>query len=379
MMNQFKEYLQSVVVYLMDTTGGVLNTQTLTQEQTNEVHRLRTLIQSYQKCLQENGGTLADVTPLEIEPSPLVKPYYDYINEVCQYMFEQVTFVESGGAGPVTPEDLSQLQLLGELSNQLKNHTKVQAATFVPPVMPIVEASPESAPDTATGLAGIAGLEHIPGIDETSKKDKPRPKWLKPLGIVGNIVFYGLLATLIAVFFLVGDATASEEPANILGFSVMTVLTGSMEGDNPDSIPRGALVLLRRQDDPDFYEVGMVVTFLRERGTTWTHRIVQTIEDHESGQRAFRLQGDANATIDRYVILADQMLGDIVWSSLFLGTAISFIQASPLLSGVFILLLMLLVPTLRKYFQIQREIKKDERAQINQVKKELKFRKKKSA
>jgi len=364
MINQLKEYLLSVTAYVINAISEVGRTYPLNETQANELQQLHQLIQTFERCLQ-SGGTLTNFLAPAQPHGEIVKPYYDYLLDVCKYMADQAVFIESGQAGYLNPEELSEMEVLVVITNQLKE--LITQPEIPTPFVPMEsQAIPEFNVLDDNTEEQNADMFVIDEEEELVKEKKPLPKWLKPLGAVFNVAFYAIMIGLIALFFLVGEGGASQVPTNIGGFSVMTVLTGSMEGNRPDSIPRNSIVLLRWREPADL-EVGMVATYARPRGTTMTHRIVSIDNEHESGQLAFRLQGDANATIDRYTVLGEDMLGQIVWHSLIIGSIIRFVQTVPLLSGVFVILLMLLIPTVRKYFQIRKEIKQDEKKAIRNL------------
>lgn len=380
MIGQLRGYLLSVADYVKNALDHVQKAQPLTIAQTNDIQGLNQLIIQFERCLR-NEGTLKTSLQQHYSEDPLIKPYYDYLRDVCLYMKEQQRVVESGRAGVVSPEQLAEMTALVQLTDVLHEVVTRPPSPVIPPIPvappPLVQPSEILSqeafgnPEMTTGEESTSQSMAMPeGEIFEASKAKDRPAWAKLLSAASTILFYVVLVALVVVFVLVGDGGASREPANVAGFSFMTVLTGSMEGDRPDSIPRQSLVVLRHRD-PNDLEVGMVATYVRERGTTLTHRIVEIIEDHEgTGERAFRLQGDANATMDRYTVLADDMLGEIVWQSLALGRVIYFVQAVPLLSGLFVLLLMLLIPTAKKYFQVRKELKQEleqDRLGINQV------------
>lgn len=372
MTNQLKEYLFSVAAYVKDALVELQRTHTLNTAQMNEVQRLNQLIIAFERCLQ-HGGTLMNVVPLNSTPDELVKPYYDYLKDVCQYMTDQQTAIKNQQFGQLDQETVDGVDGLVRLTNGLLDEITVKTPPPIPAVvMPLIPEVTETedvhlTPADVTHIQNTQPVTEEEIIDDTTREKKQLPAWLKPIGTISTVLFYGILLVLIAGFLLVGEGGNSRVPANAGGFSIMTILTGSMEGDNPDSLPRRSVVILRRMNDADDYEVGMVATYVLANGTTWTHRIVDIIEDHEgTGERAFRLQGDANAAVDRDIITEDQMLGRIIWHSLALGQVIYFVQATPLLSGLFVLLLMALVPTVRKFLQVRKEIKAEERQMVLQ-------------
>ena len=240
-----------------------------------------------------------------------VKKLYAYFVEVCQYV-----------AGQLETED-----------------DTVEGQLFLARIIDISETLSRS-PQTSQNPASTHPLP----------SDKSSALKTATL-IIANGVFYLLLIVAVLSFALVGRGSAAREPARIAGHSFMTVLTISME----PTLPRNALVVLRHRD-ADLLNERDIVTYLEATGVTITHRIIDIYEDYEgSGSRAFRLQGDNNVGPDRDLIMADAVLGDIVFSSLIIGQIIVFIQHSPMASALLLIIYTLFVATLKSYFKYKKD------------------------
>jgi len=169
----------------------------------------------------------------------------------------------------------------------------------------------------------------------------------KALSIIGNILFYIVLITTVVGVALFGLQEPDAPPRSLpTGHSVMTVLTRSMEPE----IPQGALVIARRVD-PNVLQVDDVITYLRPNNTTVTHRIISIIENYQgTHQRGFRLKGDNSATPDHDTVLAVNVIGEIVFTSLILGRIVTFVQDYIILIGVFIVLGIAFGYVIKKFF-----------------------------
>lgn len=106
---------------------------------------------------------------------------------------------------------------------------------------------------------------------------------------IGNAIFCVLVFLLAALIVL--TLTSKITGKSILPYSVLWVLSGSME----DTIPESSYILVRTVD-PENVEVGDVITFRSTNpilnGSFNTHRVTEVIGDHES----FITKGDNPVT-----------------------------------------------------------------------------------
>ena len=206
----------------------------------------------------------------------------------------------------------------------------------------------EEAQQEAEALKGSAGLmieqERLTPASHGSLNGQTKRKKIGTL--VGNITFYVLLISVVLGITFFGLRAPDAPPRSIAGFSMMTVLSRSME----PTLPVRALVVTRRVDARTL-EVGQIVTYLREGDTTVTHRIIEVIDNYQgSQQRAFRLQGDNNSTPDAEAVLAHNIIGEVIYSNLFLGQVVFFVQGHILPIVLFLILLILLSYVIKKFF-----------------------------
>jgi len=167
----------------------------------------------------------------------------------------------------------------------------------------------------------------------------------KVLTIMGNLLFYVLLIATVLGFAFFGLQEPDAPPRELANHSVMTVLSRSME----PTIPLRSLVVARRID-PNLLEVDDVITYLRPNNTTVTHRIIEVIENYQNtGDRGFRLRGDNNSTPDTDIVRAENVIGEIVFTSLFLGQTVVFIQHNIIFIIIFIVLGVALIYVIKKF------------------------------
>jgi len=146
-------------------------------------------------------------------------------------------------------------------------------------------------------------------------------------------VYYVLLAVLVAVTVMFHGA-GEENPRRYFGFTGMVVLTRSMQ----DTLPQGSFILTR-QVNPDTLRIGDDITFLRSENTVITHRIVGIEESFaNTGERAFVTQGTANIAQDQQPVTAANVVGRVIFNSLFLGHFFTFVQNNLLLCLILLVL-----------------------------------------
>ncbi|MGI6239577.1 MAG: signal peptidase I [Christensenellales bacterium] len=102
-----------------------------------------------------------------------------------------------------------------------------------------------------------------------------------------NLIFWVLVAGLIALMFTAFQTKRETGIPSVFGFSVFRVETGSMV----PTLPIGSFIVARAVPDPGAIEVGTIVTYRTGEGTVVTHRIIEVVE-MEGGGAAYRTKGD---------------------------------------------------------------------------------------
>ncbi len=148
-----------------------------------------------------------------------------------------------------------------------------------------------------------------------------------------------VLAILLAVL-LVG--------VRIVGLKVFTVLSGSME----PVYHVGSLIYVK-EVKPSELAIGDDITFMVDKDTVATHRIIEVLTDEENPDlRRFRTQGVNNPTPDGEPVHQNNLIGQPVFTIPLLGYVAAYIQNPP---GTYIaiaigslLLLLVFLPDLLK-------------------------------
>jgi len=156
----------------------------------------------------------------------------------------------------------------------------------------------------------------------------------------GFLFYLTLIAIVFGAFLFSGDPTAP--PQDIAGFSAMTVLTRSMQS----VLPQHTLIVTRKVD-PRTLQVGDDITFLTPNNATITHRVIEILENHQnSGMRGFRTQGVENENPDTEVVMAQNVIGRVIFNNLTIGRIVHLIRNNMLIAGIgFALLILVAVLT----------------------------------
>ena len=151
------------------------------------------------------------------------------------------------------------------------------------------------------------------------------------LKLAAKITLIALVAVMFFTVVYVMICNLRGKVASIGGYSVMKVVTGSME----PSIHVGDYILIKKTDVSDL-KVGDVITFLSDDPTIKdmpnSHRITKINDDG-----TFTVKGDANPAEDVYTVRSDRIIGKYVsklWLFRFIG---SFGSSKKLLLILFIL------------------------------------------
>lgn len=192
-------------------------------------------------------------------------------------------------------------------------------------------------------------------------------KWLSYL--INTLAILLIAASLFVLLAVV--LTPSGQVPQVMGFSILRVLTGSMEPEIPEQS-----MLLVQKTDPKELQVGDIITFFSPdptlNGALNTHRIV-AITPQRSGLQ-FTTKGDASVLADQQSVSEAQVVGKVIFVSPLLGKLVGLIS-TPLIFGLLILvplLIMLvcnLVGALRSAARLARE---EEEAAVRQALEEMK-------
>ncbi len=147
-----------------------------------------------------------------------------------------------------------------------------------------------------------------------------RSIWIKR--ILGA-VWWLTVAMLALVLVLIISAKLQGKVPDLFGYSVMQIVTGSME----DEIPTGTYILTKRTD-PEKIKAGDIISFYSDEeiiyGLPNTHRVVEVVKG--DGGIEFVTRGDANPTNDGATAKADKLIGVYVGPLDWLGSFNNFLN-----------------------------------------------------
>ena len=162
-----------------------------------------------------------------------------------------------------------------------------------------------------------------------------KSKWLFSLI---NVVAICLIAVSIFVLLAV-VLTPSGQVPQVMGFSVLRVLTGSMKPE----IPEDSMLLVQKTDAASL-QVGDVISFFSPdpslNGALNTHRIVGITE--VDGSLQFTTKGDANMIEDQYPVDESRVVGKVIFVSAQFGKLLRLIS-NPLVFGLAVLVPLVLI------------------------------------
>ena len=120
-------------------------------------------------------------------------------------------------------------------------------------------------------------------------------------------IWWGLTVLLAISIFVILAAKVKGEVPYFFGYSVMNIVSGSME----DTIPEGSYILIKKTD-PSEIRKGDIICFYSDdpaiKGYPNTHTVVEDPIHGENGLE-FVTKGDANPVKDGETAKADKLIG----------------------------------------------------------------------
>lgn len=145
---------------------------------------------------------------------------------------------------------------------------------------------------------------------------------MSPVVLRGAIWILRVL--LVVSVLLLGLCAAATRLAPMLGREVFVIRGASMA----PTIPLGAAIIVARTPAGPIV-AGDIVTFRGTNGVVVTHRVVEAIVN--DGEHLFRTKGDANASLDSFLVPEGALVG-VVEGSLPLAGYLMAMMAQP--SGI---------------------------------------------
>ncbi|MDR2648104.1 MAG: signal peptidase I [Clostridiales bacterium] len=155
---------------------------------------------------------------------------------------------------------------------------------------------------------------------ETKAKNKKQYKSENPVkNTIADVLFYSVLISLIIGALYWGKG--SGKPINIFGYSVMNVLSTSMQ----DTIPKGSLIITKEVPINEL-KVGDDISYFMNANSVNTHRIIQVFPDYnDTGQIAFQTKGTNSQSPDHAAVYGEQLVGRVIFHIPRLGDMLTFV------------------------------------------------------
>ncbi|MGG0716587.1 signal peptidase I [Robertmurraya massiliosenegalensis] len=151
-----------------------------------------------------------------------------------------------------------------------------------------------------------------------------------------------VIVLLLSLYSFIQSTRDSDSLPSILGFNLLTILTGSME----PGFAQGDVIIIRpySSDEPMLDDV---VTYRKESGTFVTHRIVDVVDSN--GTSLFQTKGDANNVVDGDLVSPNQIVGSVMFKIPKLGLLLNFLNTPlGLITLTSILFLSVIVSIIKK-------------------------------
>ena len=161
----------------------------------------------------------------------------------------------------------------------------------------------------------------------------------KLVSFFSAIVFIICLALLAVVIVTPKDANGTKV-VNVAGYSVMSVLTGSME----PNYNIGDIVIVKKTNIDELENKDVITFYSKDpdmEGQIVTHRIVDITE--ENGHRLFETKGDNNKIADIEKIEEDDIIGKVEGRIPYVGKATTFMQTNRIAFFLIVILPMLVI------------------------------------
>lgn len=291
---------------------------------------------------REDDGLLSTSEFIQAELDAILEKNHIKPSKTEATLVEALTAPTSSGLEPDSADDQQLMQELLNQMSELSDEVKKLREELDSVRSESTERLCDKSSDPADGfeLPQKKSEETVSVFSDGSKRKKKKKN--KALTVVSNLLFYTVLVLLVFGAFLI-KSNKGGRPWSIGGYSAMTVLTGSMQ----DVYPQGSLIITETVDT-DKLKIGDDITFMTGETSSITHRIIGITENYlETGERGFETKGVMNANADKDMVAAGNVVGRVVFCSLFLGKAANFITANWQLLLFIMLVLVALVAFLQ--------------------------------
>jgi signal peptidase I len=179
-----------------------------------------------------------------------------------------------------------------------------------------------------------------------------------------GVLFYSFLI-FIVIAALLFNSGANGLPRTFMGYSCMKVLTRSMQSE----IPQGSLVITQAVD-AESLAVGDNITFIEKNNTTTTHKIVAIDRNYsEDGLPAFKTQGVENQGPDEEMVIAQNVIGKVIFQSTAMGNVLNFVKEYMVFIVALCVLTIGLIVAIKVFFASNKTLHKEASGDDKETKK----------
>ena len=165
-------------------------------------------------------------------------------------------------------------------------------------------------------------------------------KILKKLVSFLSAIIFIICLALLAVVIVTPKGENGAKVVNIAGYSIMSVLTGSMEPE----YHVGDIVIVKKTDTDELKNKDVITFYSKDpdmEGQIVTHRITDITE--ENGQRLFETKGDNNEIADLEKVEEDDVIGKVEGRIPYVGKVTTFMQTNRTAFFLIVILPMLVI------------------------------------
>ena len=164
--------------------------------------------------------------------------------------------------------------------------------------------------------------KNLSGAETHGKTEREAKKSSGVFAFISNVIFY--LAIVLIMLTVLTSGTDAGVPKTIFGYSYFTVVSGSMQ----DEIPKGSFILVKNTAPGDL-RAGDTITYMRDRSTSVTHKIVDIYENYSnSGERGFQTKGVNNPNPDADIVHGSAVVGKVVFALPAAGALMAYLAAN---------------------------------------------------
>lgn len=190
-------------------------------------------------------------------------------------------------------------------------------------------------------------------------------KILKKLVSILSAIIFIICLALLAVVIVTPKSENGAKVVNVAGYSIMSVLTGSME----PNYKVGDIVIVKKTDTDELKNKDVITFYSSDpdmEGQIVTHRIIDITE--ENGQRLFETKGDNNKIADIEKVEENDVIGKVEGRIPYVGKAATFMQTNRVAFFLIVILPMLVIMAMevKDIIVIARSGDEDESEENNQ-------------